>query len=56
MALTVRVPVVENVIEHPPADTGAAHISPLLALTVTVPVGGEPPNTPLTLTLIITGL
>jgi hypothetical protein len=43
-------------IEHPPAATTAEHTSPVFAATVTVPVGNAAPDTPLTLTLILTGL
>jgi hypothetical protein len=48
--------VVENVSVHPPAETAAEQISPVLALTVTVPVGALAFVEPTTLTLTTTGL
>jgi len=56
LAVSVRVPEVANVIEQLPADTRAEQVSPVLAFTVTDPLGDAPPTTPPTLTLIVTGL
>jgi len=41
---------------QPPAETAAEHDSPVLALTLTIPVGDTPPDTPATVTATLTGL
>jgi hypothetical protein len=52
----VRAPVVVKVNAHPPVETAAEQISPVDALTVTVPVGAVTFVEPITLQFTVTGL
>lgn len=52
----MRLPDVVNVIEQVPAATAAEQLSPVFALTVTVPVGAVTFVDPTTLKLISAGL
>ena len=45
-----------KVSEQPPADTATVQVSPVLAVTVTVPVGAVTFVDPVTVTLIAAGL
>lgn len=56
VAVMVRVPDVANVSEHPPAATLAEQDSPVLAFTITVPLGDVIFVDPVTATPTITGI
>lgn len=54
--MTVRVPTVVNVIEHLPIVVEAEQLSPVLAFTVTVPVGDVTCVEPTTVNVMVAGL